>query len=272
MTLGPIGVVGLGTVGGTLHEALENTGLSAVGYDPYLAVGMPGSLANCSLVFLCVPTPPAADGVLDVSAVWKAVRDVEATLAEGTVIAVKSTVPPGTSDALVADFPLFEFASLPEFLVAARPMESLRRPDRVVIGVRTDDAYRIIADVMSRIAPGAPILRLSPVEAELTKLAANAMLAAKVSMANELSLICNRFGVDWARIQASVGLDRRVGVDHLSVTSDRGFGGGCLPKDLDGLIAAAREEGHEAQLLVSIAAFNRWVRGSLAPVEREGMA
>ena len=81
---------------------------------------------------------------------------------------------------------------------------------------------------------------LTPTEAELAKLAANAMLAAKVSMANELALVCERFGVEWSNIQSAVGLDRRVGLDHLTVTTDRGFGGGCLPKDLDGLIAASR--------------------------------
>src|SRR3990172_7489561 len=127
-----VGVVGLGTVGGTLLEALGSVGVAATGYDPYLEVGAPEALSGCSLVFLCVPTPAGSGAELDTSAVWKAVRDVEACLSDGAVIAVKSTVPPGTSDTLAVDFPRFEFASVPEFLVAARPMETLRRPDRIV--------------------------------------------------------------------------------------------------------------------------------------------
>ena len=133
-----VGVVGLGTVGGTLRDALEAMGSRRRVTTPIWVWARP----RCSLIARwcsCVsrhrrrPT-----GELDTSAVWKAVRDVEANLADGTIIAIKSTVPPGTSDALRIDFPRFEFASVPEFLVAARPMETLTHPDRVVIGARTD--------------------------------------------------------------------------------------------------------------------------------------
>ena len=258
----PVGVVGLGVVGGALKEALEATGIVVLGYDPYQGEGEPERLSACSLVFLCVPTPVAASGDLDTSAVWKAVRDVEANLADGTIVAVKSTVPPGTSAALALDFPHFEFASVPEFLVATRPLESLTKPDRILIGAGSATAAQAVADVMSRVAPGAPILMLSSTEAELAKLFANAMLAAKVSMANELALICEALGVAWSNVQAAVGLDRRIGLDHLTVTPERGFDGGCLPKDLDGLIAAARDAGHEPFLLPRLAEFNGWVRGA----------
>lgn len=256
----PVGVVGLGVVGGALKEALEAISIVVRVYDPYQGEGAPERLADCSLVFVCVPTPSTTTGELDTSAVWKAVRDVEANLADGTIVAVKSTVPPGTSAALSSDFPRFEFASVPEFLVAARPVESLTKPDRILIGAGSDTAARIVADVMRRVAPGAPILLLSPSEAELAKLFANAMLAAKVSMANELALICDRFDVPWSNVQAAVGLDRRIGVDHLTVTPERGFGGGCFPKDLDGLIAAARHAGYEASLLSTLSDFNDRVR------------
>ena len=258
----PVGVVGLGVVGGALKEALEATGIVVRGYDPYQGEGAPERLSPCSLVFVCVATPSSESGALDTSAVWKAVRDVEADLADGTIVAVKSTVPPGTSVALALDFPRFEFVSVPEFLVAARPLESLTRPDRVLIGAGSDTAARVVADMMRRVAPGAPILRLSPTEAELAKLFANAMLATKVSMANELALICDALGVTWSNVQAAVGLDQRIGLQHLSVTPERGFGGGCLPKDLDGLIAAARQAGYDPWLLPGLSAFNNWVRGT----------
>jgi UDPglucose 6-dehydrogenase len=207
-------------------------------------------------------------GGLDTSAVWKAVWDVEAVLSSGTVVAVKSTVPPGTAHALSTDFPRFVFASVPEFLVASDPLGTLTKPDRVLIGTESDDARRVLAGVMSAIAPGAPQLFLSPMEAELAKLCANAMLAAKISIANELALVCERFGVSWSPVQAAVGLDHRIGGGHLAVTEERGFGGGCLPKDLEGLIAAAREAGHDPTLLVGMSRFNRSIRGAAGTIDR----
>ena len=270
--MGTLGVVGLGTVGGTLMEALAAAKLPAHGYDPYLAVGLPESLSECSLVFLCVPTPPTPSGELDTSAVWKAVRDIEMSLDGGSVIAIKSTVPPGTCEILGADFPQFDFASVPEFLVSTRPLETLTRPDRIVVGASTQQAGDAIADVMRRVAPGAPIVRLTPTEAELVKLASNAMLAAKVSMANELAMVSERFGVDWTNIQAAVGLDRRIQPDHLTVSPGRGFSGGCFPKDLDGMIAAARSKGYAAPLLEAVASFNRWVRSASWNVNREDLS
>jgi UDPglucose 6-dehydrogenase len=260
-----VGIVGLGTVGGTLRDALQAAGVRARGYDPYLGVGAPEVLADCSLVFLCVPTPAGAQGELDVSPLWKAVRDIEACLMDHTVVVIKSTVPPATSDALSADFQRFEFANVPEFLVAARPMETLTKPDRVVVGAGTDAVARTVIDVMRLIAPEAPILTLTPLEAELAKLSANAMLGAKVAVANDLALVCERFGVPWSRVQAAVGLDRRIGLDHLSVSEERGFGGACLPKDLDGLVAASRSEGYPAPLLQMVADFNRAIRARPSP-------
>jgi UDPglucose 6-dehydrogenase len=259
-----IGVVGLGVVGGALKEALEAKGIEVAGYDPYLGVGAPERLSGCSIVFLCVPTPSAPGGEFDATAVWKAVRDIEADLADGTIVAVKSTVPPGTSDALALDFPQLEFASVPEFLVSTRPLESLTKPDRILIGARTARVADAIAETMRGIAPGAPVLVLTPIEAELAKLFANAMLAAKVSMANELALICERFGVAWANVQPAVGMDRRIGPDHLTVTPERGFGGGCFPKDLAGLIAAAGQAGYDAKLLREVSAFNDRVRADVS--------
>jgi UDPglucose 6-dehydrogenase len=115
---------------------------------------------------------------------------------------------------------------------------------------------------MRTISPGVPILSMTTTEAELSKLCSNAMLAAKVSMANQLALICERFGVAWAVVQPAVGLDHRIGNTHLNVTPERGFGGGCLPKDVDGLIAASAAAGHAPALLSAVVEFNRRVRPS----------
>lgn len=256
----PIGVVGLGAVGGTVARAFEEAGLPVRGYDRYLEIGAAGDLGSSRVVFVCVPTPLSEDGGFDTGEVRSAIGEIQPHLRDGTVIAVKSTVPPGTSDALAAEFPRLDFASVPEFLVQARPMETFTRPDRVVIGSRSGDSASLLADLMSRVAPGAPIVVLLPTEAELVKLASNAMLAAKVIMANELAEVSRRHGVSWSRIQGAVGLDRRIGPEHLTVSPERGFGGACLPKDLDGLIGAAQMSGYGVPILKQIAEFNRAIR------------
>jgi UDPglucose 6-dehydrogenase len=258
------GIMGLGTVGGTLRDAFEGAGIATRTYDPYLGVGAVEGLAPSDVVFVCVPTPADGDGGFDLSEVWAAVHDVAPVLRPGAVIAMKSTVTPGTSDRLAAAFPSLRFCSVPEFLVAARPHESLARPDRVIIGASSDEAASLVASFMSAISPTAPIVRMRPVEAELAKLCSNVMLASKVAIANELAMICEGFGVAWPAVQSAVGLDRRIGPDHLGVTAERGFGGGCFPKDLDGLIAAAREAGHTPTVLQEIAAFNRRIRAEAA--------
>ena len=120
---------------------------------------------------------------------------------------------------------------------------------------------------MTRVIPDAPVARVRTIEAELVKLCANAMLSAKVAMANELSEVCARYGAEWPAVQEVVGMDHRIGPSHLSVTAERGFGGACLPKDLDGLIAAARDGGYEPTLLDRIAGFNRWIRATGATQE-----
>jgi UDPglucose 6-dehydrogenase len=255
-----IGVVGLGVVGGTAEAAFRAAGVETRGYDRYRGIGTPAELAPCAVVFLCVPTPSGPDGGHDLTEVAFAVREIEPHLEPGTVIAIKSTIPPGTCEQLAARHPQLEFASVPEFLVASRAVESFVRPDRIVIGAREPETAATIAGLMKTIAPEAPVVVLEPREAELVKLCSNAMLAAKISMANELSDVCARFGVLWSNVQGVVGLDRRIGPDHLTVTAERGFGGECLPKDLDGLIAVSRESGYEPMLLDEIGALNRNVR------------
>jgi nucleotide sugar dehydrogenase len=247
-------------VGGAVSRAFVEAGVTVCGYDRYLDIGTPELLAECRVVFLCVPTPASPDGGFDLGEVWSAAREIEPVLVEGSIVAVKSTVPPGTVDRLAASLPRIEFAGLPEFLVATRPDETFTSPDRVVVGARSSDVARILEELMGRVAPEAPAIVVSPVEAELAKLCANALLAAKVAMANELSEVCAQYEVSWPRVKAVVGLDRRIGPEHLSVTRERGFGGACLPKDLDGLIAAATSPGRTPSLLGFIADFNRRIR------------
>lgn len=256
----PIGVVGLGVVGGTVARAFEATGVRIRGYDRYRGIGEPADLSGCPVILLCVPTAIGEDGHHDLTEVWAAVGEIEPHLDRGAILAVKSTLPPGTCDALAAEFAGVRMAYVPEFLVATNPMETFTHPARVVIGSNSEEVATTLGALLSRVAPAAPVITLKPIEAELVKLCANAMLATKVTMANELAEVCGRFDAAWPTIQAVVGLDRRIAPDHLTVTAERGFGGTCLPKDLDGLIAASRSAGYEPTVLSHIAEFNRRIR------------
>lgn len=257
----PVGVVGLGMVGGTVAQVFRQSGVTVRAYDCYLEIGIPRELRDCAVVFMCVPTPSTPSRGYDLSEIWSAAEELDSVLAPGTIVAVKSTVPPGTNDRLAEAIPRLEFASLPEFLVAARPIETFTHPDRVIVGARSHSTAALLGELMGRAAPEAPVVHLTPIEAELVKLCANAVLSAKVAMANELSDICTRYEVSWPRVKSVVGLDRRIGPDHLTVTEERGFGGTCLPKDLDGLIAIAEAVGSPPTLLREISDFNRRIRG-----------
>lgn len=268
-----VGIVGLGTVGGTLASAFEQAGVAVVGYDRYLGIRSVRELSGCEPVFVCVPTPlVAGGGGLDHREVWSAVRELSGTLPPGTTIAIRSTVVPGTSERMSARYPKMEFASVPEFLISAWPMESLSRADRIIVGTSSERVARTLSALLTKVSPGAPVLVVTPTEAELVKLCSNAMLAAKVTLANELAEVCARFDVSWDSVQAGVGLDRRIGPDHLAVTAERGFGGPCLPKDLDGLIASSREAGYEPTVLTNLAEFNRRIRKLVALAASDGHA
>jgi UDPglucose 6-dehydrogenase len=129
-----------------------------------------------------------------------------------------------------------------------------------VIGARSEATAETLTALMSLVAPAAPVIVVDPTEAELIKLCSNAMLAAKVSLANELALVCEAFDVPWDSVKRGVAADPRIGPSHLNVTADRGFSGGCLPKDLDGLIEASRSADHVPLLLEGVAEFNRMIR------------
>jgi UDPglucose 6-dehydrogenase len=256
----------LGVVGDAVASAFAEAGVTVRGYDRYLDIGRPEDLAQCQVVFVCVPTPAGDGGAFDLREVHAAVDELARHVHPGTIVAVKSTVPPGTSDQLAALHPELAFAAVPEFLQSARPKEMFVNPDRVVIGARAHQVAQVVSALMKRVAPSAPVVLLTPTQAELAKLCSNAMLAAKVSLANELAEICQRFDVAWLDVQDAVGLDHRIGRAHLTVTPERGFSGHCLPKDVEGLIAAARAAGFDPPVLEEIVAFNRRIRTEAAAV------
>ncbi|CAB0780880.1 UDP-glucose/GDP-mannose dehydrogenase family protein [Corynebacterium diphtheriae] len=214
----------------------------------------PQRARGCDLYFVCVGTPstdgPSAQARLDVSAVVAAVGTI-ATLAPHPVVVGKSTVPVGTSIRLLQQFPQIRLLWNPEFLREGHAVADTLHPDRIVIG-GTDP------QLLLRVYEGinAPVITTDLATAELAKSAANAFLATKLSFINGLSELASATGADIGTITQAMGLDPRIGSQYLS--AGLGYGGGCLPKDVRGLAASARDyqASHFAELLSIIDATN----------------
>ena len=208
---------------------------------------VPAATAGAHVVFLAVGTPPGEDGSADLRHVLAAAETVGRHLAHEAVIVTKSTVPVGTA-ALVADvigrhatLP-FHVGSNPEFLKEGDAVEDFLRPDRVIIGCDSDFARSMLAELYAPfVRSGKPILFMDIASAELTKYAANAMLATRISFMNEMALLCEKVGANIDNIRRGIGSDARIGPAFLF--PGPGYGGSCFPKDVKALLKSADGEG-----------------------------
>ena len=205
------------------------------------------------IIFICVGTPPRPDSSPDMSFVYEAVEQVGRAMQEHKVIVMKSTVPVGTAAEVrrrVAKVTTHEFdvVSNPEFLKEGAAIEDFLKPDRVVVG--TDDAR--VATLMKElydpfVRTGNPILVMDNASAELTKYAANALLASRISFMNELANLADRVGADISQVRTGIGSDKRIG--HSFLFPGMGYGGSCFPKDVDALVHTARDHGITLRVL-----------------------
>lgn len=241
-----IGIVGLGTVGGAVRAYFESRGHRLRLYDPYLGLGSVQEINEARLVFICVPTPYREPGGFDCSAVQEAIELLE----PDKVVVIKSTVLPGTTDALQSRHPEHKVLFNPEFLREASPQEDFARPDRQVVG-HTEVSRPVAQEVLS-LLPRAPVMTIvTAAEAEMAKYAANSFLAVKVSFFNETYDLCTSLGIDYEVVRFLVAADPRIGPSHMDVLHGgyRGYGGKCLPKDTRALMDLARAVGMELRLL-----------------------
>lgn len=202
------------------------------------------TLADRQVVFVCVPTPSGADGSADLRAVDAVADGVAKVLHEGAVLAMKSTVPVGTTrqvgDRLRSRG--IRVVSNPEFLRESHAVYDFRHPDRILIGSDDESAAHLVAAVYGEAARDTA-MRMSPESAELAKYASNAFLALKVSYANSLAQLCARAGADVNDVVRCMGADVRIGPHFLQ--PGPGWGGSCLPKDTSALLHTGRRYGVE---------------------------
>ena len=206
-----------------------------------------GPVAEADAVFIAVGTPSRrGDGFADLSYVYAATREIAGAIRGYTVIVTKSTVPVGTGDEVEriirelrpdADFAV---VSNPEFLREGAAIEDFKRPDRIVVGTDDERARTVMADIYRPLyLNNAPILNTGRRTAELTKYAANAFLATKITFINEIADLCEKVGADVHDVARGIGLDGRIGRKFLH--PGPGFGGSCFPKDTLALAYTARE-------------------------------
>jgi UDPglucose 6-dehydrogenase len=226
-------------------------------------------IAGAKVIFLALPTPPGADGSADLKYILQVADDLGPLLSEYAVVIDKSTVPVGTSEKVHAAIAKnakvdFDVVSNPEFLREGVAVEDFMKPDRVVIGTQSERAK----DLMSRLyAPlvrqGNPIIFMDERSAELTKYAANAFLATKITFMNEIANLCELVGANVDEVRKGIGTDSRIGKRFLF--AGIGYGGSCFPKDVQALAKTSAENDYEFKILDSVMKVNENQKTKLIP-------
>jgi UDPglucose 6-dehydrogenase len=210
--------------------------------------------------FIAVGTPSGTDGAADLSAVWAVAREIARTMDGYRIIVTKSTVPVGTGARLHAEIAAhtqheFDVVSNPEFLKEGAAIEDFMKPDRVVLGASSQRALDAMHELYEPfVRTGNPILTMDNTSAEMTKYAANALLATRISFMNEMANLCERVGADVDQVRRGIGYDRRIG--HHFLFPGVGYGGSCFPKDVQAIIHTARQQGMGFPLLTAVEAVN----------------
>lgn len=212
------------------------------------------------ICIIAVGTPEKADGSADLTAVFNVARQIAQAMNGYRVIVTKSTVPVGTADeirAIVAEATTHSFSivSNPEFLKQGAAVDDFLKPDRVVIGADNQRAFDIMRELYAPfLRTGNPIINMDIKSAEMTKYAANAFLATKISFINEMSTLCEKVGADISMVRTGISTDERIGPQFLF--PGLGYGGSCFPKDVKALIKTGHENGHPMNILEAVDAKN----------------
>jgi len=228
---------------------------------------VPASIAHAEVIFIAVGTPPDEDGSADLRHVLAVAREIGAHMSREAVVVTKSTVPVGTAAkvqravAESARHP-FHMCSNPEFLKEGAAVDDFLKPDRVVLGVDNDHARSVMAELYAPfVRTGKPIIFMDISSAEMTKYAANAMLATRISFMNEIANLCERVGADVDLVRKGIGSDSRIGPSFLF--PGPGYGGSCFPKDVKALVRTARERQAPLAVLEAVEAANERQKGRL---------
>lgn len=213
-------------------------------------------IKDAQIIFMALPTPPGGDGAADLSYILGAAKDISKLITEYKVIVNKSTVPVGTADKVAAVFKQHtnievDVVSNPEFLREGVAVDDFMKPDRVVIGTRSEKAQKLMGELYAPyVRQGNPIYYMDERSSELTKYAANSFLATKITFMNEIANLCEIVGADVDAVRKGIGSDDRIGKRFLF--PGIGYGGSCFPKDVQALEKAAVEHKYDFKILKAV--------------------
>lgn len=222
------------------------------------------AIQEAKIIFLALPTPPGEGGAADLSYVLGAAENLAKIIKDYKVIVTKSTVPVGTADKVQAVFEkhldtnsggIVDVVSNPEFLREGVAVDDFMKPDRVVIGTKSERAQKLMMELYSPyVRQGNPIIFMDERSSELTKYAANSFLATKISFMNEIANLCELAGADVDSVRRGIGSDDRIGKRFLF--PGVGYGGSCFPKDVQALVQSAVEHQYDFKILNSVLEVN----------------
>jgi len=218
------------------------------------------AIERSDIVFIAVGTPPNEDGSADLQHVLDVAGTVGRHMNTPKIVATKSTVPVGTGGKVRAEIARhtrteFHVCSNPEFLKEGAAVEDFMKPDRIIVGIDSDEAARVLEQLYAPfVRTGNPLIFMDVPSAEMTKYAANAMLATRISLMNQIARLCEAAGADAGLVRKGVGADRRIGPAFLF--PGPGYGGSCFPKDVKALIRAGDEQGVPLDILKAVEAAN----------------
>jgi len=218
------------------------------------------AVKEAQIIFMALPTPPGGDGAADLSYILGAAKDISKLITEYKVIVNKSTVPVGTADKVRAVFAEntsieVDVVSNPEFLREGVAVDDFMKPDRVVLGTKSEKAKKLMAELYGPyVRQGNPILFMDERSSELTKYAANSFLATKITFMNEIANLCERVGADVDAVRRGIGSDERIGKRFLF--PGVGYGGSCFPKDVQALVKSSDDYAYNFQILKSVMEVN----------------
>jgi UDPglucose 6-dehydrogenase len=218
------------------------------------------AVKDAQIIFMALPTPPGGDGAADLSYILGAAKDISKLITDYKVIVNKSTVPVGTADKVTAVFREHtsievDVVSNPEFLREGVAVDDFMKPDRVVLGTKSERAKKLMAELYGPyVRQGNPILFMDERSSELTKYAANSFLATKITFMNEVANLCELVGADVDAVRKGIGSDERIGKRFLF--PGIGYGGSCFPKDVQALVKSSDDSKYDFQILKSVMEVN----------------
>ena len=254
-----IGIVGQGYVGTALKEGMsQHYDVETFDINPNLRTkdNVKDLIKSVSITFVCVPTPMRKDGSCDTSIVESVVKDIDGAqqwcldsmlnsgiepVEKRTIVVIKSTIPPGTTNRLNKKYKNVQIVFNPEFLTEANFIDDFKNQDRIIIGGPRPASTKV-RQLFYKAFPKAHIIKTGSKTAEMVKYMTNTFLATKVSFANEMYNICSRLGIDYDKVVEYSTYDERLGKSHWAVPGPDGhygFGGSCFPKDINALIKVA---------------------------------